>query len=194
MDINQKLVILLRNMNIVTHYKIKTDRSGIKKIVYYLSRNLTDEEARFLREQGIPISDIITHKGLHIFYNINDSIRTGRNHPFIMNENGEMTDCFDPNKKHNKADNNDVYNICKEEYYLRQCEGLDTDACRWLTDRILTIKARHPDVYDYLLLRDILPIPPHYSRRSPTTLVDFSPIHTQRKSRSRRRRSRKRRQ
>jgi hypothetical protein len=195
MDVNQRLITFLRNMGVITDYKIKKDNEENKKFIYYPFRNLKDDEVLFLRRHGILITNITTHKGAHRFYNINNSIRTGRNHPFIVDKNGyNMTDCFDPNTKHAEVDNNDLYNICTEEYYLRNCIDTDTDACRWLKDRIITIKARHPDVYDYLLVRDKFPIPPHYTKDVFKTYVpkrDVPKRSRKRRSRRSRRRSRR---
>lgn len=167
MELNQKLIIFLRNMGIITHYKTLKDRNDNIKYIYHLSRNLTDEEASFLKHNGIHISNIITHKGLHIFYQINNRIRTGKNHPFIIDDNFEnMTDCFDPTKKHSTVDNNNLYNICRDEYMLRGCtEYNNSDACKWLRNRILTIKLHNPQVYDYIITRNLYPIPPHYSSK-----------------------------
>jgi hypothetical protein len=162
---NQDLIIYLRNIDYLTDYKITEDRKGNTKFLYFPLRNLDPYEAMLLQSKGIDIKELMTHRGLHKFYNINDSIRTGRNHPFISDQDGnDMTDCFDPSTKHVKVSNNNVYNVCKEEYFLRNCVESDTDACRWLKDRIMKIKSKHPEVYDYLLIKNKSSIPPHYSR------------------------------
>ncbi len=163
MDINSKIISLLRNIGVVTHYKLKKDQNGNSRIIYYMVRNLTEEEASFLRSQNIPVTSRSIHKGLSTMYQINNNVRTGKNHPFITKSNGQgMTDCFDPNSDHIEVDDTDVYNICKEEYYLRKCQGINTDACKWLRDRIIAIKTRNKDVYNYNLVRDTFPMPPVY--------------------------------
>lgn len=170
MGVNQKIIAYLRDIGVITHYKLKEDKTGNIKYIYYMTRNLTEDEASILRRNGIPVTSRPIHKGLNTMYKINNNIRTGKNHPFISGFKGDgMTDCFDPDVEHELVDDNDLYNICKEEYVLRKCRVISRDSCNWLKDRILTIKAKNQNVYDYTLIRDTYPMPPAYSslRSSP---------------------------